>query len=50
MDNLYIHILILQSHLEIAISVKTIIIGHVIIQTKFGVWGGDWGKTKFSFL
>ena len=35
---------IITSHFETAIGVKKIIIGHVLIQTKFCVWGG---KGKF---
>ena len=29
------------SHFEITIDVNTIIIGHVLIQTKISVWGGE---------
>ena len=36
----------ITSSFQIAIDVKTIIIGHVFIQSKFCVWGGE--GTKFS--
>ena len=35
------------SRFQITIDVKTIIIGHVFIQTKFCFWGGE--ETKFCF-
>ena len=40
---------IITSHFETAIGMKKIIIviGHVLIQTKFCVWGGK--GTKFCF-
>ena len=37
-----------QSQFEIAIDVKTNIIGHIFIQTKFCVKG--WMGTKFCFI
>ena len=37
----------ITSRFQIANDVKTIIIGHVFIQIKFCVWGGE--ETKFSF-
>ena len=40
-------ILYITSHFEIAIDVKTIIIGHILFKTKVCVWGGE--RTKFSF-
>ena len=38
----------ITSRFQIAIDVKTIIIGHVFTQTKFCVWGGEGTKLCFE--
>jgi hypothetical protein len=38
----------ITSRFQIAIDVKTIIIGHVFIQTKFCVWGGKGTQVCFE--